>query len=119
MTMTTDQILLHPVPGDPVRERVREALGSVSPKPGNFLSAARSVAAELGISEDEALAAIGVKFFDAAEIRWEPDPRLGAFTAILPEPLTPDGVRACWAGECPHGPDYVPEVGPTTERTDR
>lgn len=113
MTTTTDStVLLHRVPGDPLRERIVHEVKAATwvaddrgQPPGVVIFGVLDhVAAELGIGFEDAAAAIGVRF-DTSDLRRTPDgPGDHDFTMTV----IPDGVRACFASDCTHAPGYTP-----------
>lgn len=102
----TDAILLHRVPGDPVRTRLADTIRETTYAwPQQSMSDLIGYAAsQLGMTADAAAKLLGLTI-RTSDVRHTPDgPGDIAFTLEV----IPDGVRACYRSDCTHGPGYIP-----------
>jgi hypothetical protein len=105
METMNDAILLHRVPGDEQRTRIIETITEATYDGDGDMNDFIGRAAHVhNVTSRDVLEILGLDF-EFGDVEPTPDaPGVVGFTMRV----IPDGVRACYRSECPHGPGYVP-----------
>jgi hypothetical protein len=104
MEPMNDAILFHRVPGDEQRTRIAQTMTEATYKDDEDLNDLVGYAAHVhNMTSRDVLEILGLdfKFSEPAA------DSTGGFSFTMQ--VIPDGIRACYRSECPHGPGYVPE----------